>query len=63
MYYAIQVIGYGQRRRYVIQQVTPGRGTNPTTGRSYKTEEQAREAAAALGYEVKACGDYWEIIA
>ena len=29
-YFAIQVIGYGSRRRYCIQYVIPGRGTNPT---------------------------------
>lgn len=62
MYYAIQVIGYGKRRRYVIQQVIPGKGTNPTTGRSYASEAQAREAAAELGYEIQKCGDLWAII-
>jgi hypothetical protein len=62
MYYAIQVIGYGKRRRYAIQQVIPGTGTNPTTGRSYTSEAQARAAAAELGYEIKKCGDLWEII-
>ena len=62
MYYAIQVIGYGKRRRYVIQQVIKGRGTNPTTGRSYATEAEARKAAEDLGYKIEAIGDYWQII-
>ena len=62
MYYAIQIIGYGKRRRYCIQQVIPGKGTNPTTGKSYSTEEAARAAAAEMGLEITKCGDYWEII-
>ena len=62
MYYAIQIIGYGKRRRYAIQQVIPGKGTNPTTGRAYATEAQARQVAAELGYIIEKCGDLWEII-
>lgn len=62
MYYAIQIIGYGKRRRYIIVQVVPGRGTNPTTGRSYPTEDAARSAAAELGYVIAKCGDFYQII-
>ena len=63
MYYAIQVIGCGKNRRYCIQQVLDNhRGTNPTTGRSYRTLEQAQEIAASLGYQIEKMGDYWEII-
>ena len=63
MYYAIQVIGCGKNRRYCIQQVLDNhRGTNPTTGRSYRTLEQAQEVAASLGYQIEKVGDYWEII-
>ena len=63
MYYAIETIGYGKRRRYAIVQVIPGKGTNPTTGRSYPTEEAARKVAADLGYTIEKVGDYWQIIA
>ncbi len=63
MYYAIQIIGYGKKRRFCIQQVLDNhRGTNPTTGRSYRTIEQAQEVAASLGYQIEKVGDYWEII-
>lgn len=62
MYYAIQIIGYGKRRRYAIQQVFPGKGTNPTTCTSYKTEEMARAVAAELGYKIEKVGGFWEII-
>ena len=62
MYYAIQIIGSGKNQRFVIQRVIKGRGTNPTTGKSYKTENDARKAAAELGYTIEKCGDYWEII-
>ena len=62
MYYAIQIIGYGKRQRFIISQVIPGKGTNPTNGKNYPTEEAAREAAAAAGYKIKLTGDYWKII-
>ena len=61
MYFAIQVVGSGKRRRYGVVKVT-GAALNPTTGRSYSTESEARSAAAALGVEVRACGDLWQII-
>lgn len=61
MYYAIQIVGYGKRRRYGIVRVS-GAAINPTTGRSYSTEEEARAVAACLGYEIRACGDNWSII-
>ena len=62
MYYAIQVIGYGKKQRFVIQHVIPGRGTNPTDGKKYATLEDAKTAAAAAGYHIEKTGDYWEII-
>ena len=45
MFYAIEIIGYGKRRRYCIKRVMPGRGTNPTNGKCYRTESAARAAA------------------
>lgn len=62
MYYAIEVIGYGKRTRYAIKQVISGKGTNPTNGKSYRTEEAAREAAASMGVEIAKTGDFYEII-
>lgn len=61
-YYAIQVIGCGKRQRFAIQLVTPGKGTTPTTGRSYATLEQAQAVAAANGYTIEKVGDYYTII-
>ena len=48
MYYAIQIIGYGKRQRFIISQVIPGKGTNPTNGKNYPTEEAAREAEKGM---------------
>jgi len=62
MYYAIETIGYGKRKRYAIVQVIPGKGTNPTTGCSYPTEDKARKVAADIGYQIEKVGDYWSII-
>lgn len=62
MFYAIEIIGYGKRRRYCIKRVMPGRGTNPTNGKCYRTESAARAAAEELGYEIAKCGDFWAII-
>ena len=62
MFYAIEIIGYGKRRRYCIKQVIPGKGTNPTNGKCYRTESAARAAAEELGYEIAKCGDLYQII-
>ena len=62
MYYAIEVFGYGKRRRYTIQQVLAGKGTNPTNGKVYRTEDAARAAAAEMGIEIAKVGDFYEII-
>ena len=62
MYYAIEVIGYGKRTRYTIKQVISDRGTNPTNGKWYRTEEAARSAAAEMGIEIYKVGDLYEII-
>lgn len=62
MYYAIEIIGYGKRRRYTIKQVLEGIGTNPTNGKVYRTEESARNAAAEMGIEISKVGDIYQII-
>lgn len=61
MYYAIEIIGYGKNRRYCIKQVVTN-GTNPVNGKAYRTEEKAREAAAALNITIEKCGSFYEII-
>lgn len=62
MYYAIEIIGYGKRSRYCIKQVIPGCGTNPTNHKSYRSESEARSAAAEIGVEICKCGYFYEII-
>ena len=62
MFYAIEIIGYGKRRRYCIKQVIPNQGTNTANGTCYRTESAARAAAEELGYEIAKCGDFWAII-
>lgn len=62
MYYAIEIIGYGKRRRYCIKQVIPGVGTNPTNCEAYRTEGAARTAANEMGIEITKCGEFYEII-
>lgn len=61
MYYAIEYIGYGKKRRYAIKQVVTG-GTNPVNGKAYRTEEEAEKAAAELGITITKRGDLYAII-
>lgn len=44
MIYGIEIIGHGSRTRYAIKAVDD-RGTNPTNGKAYRTEDAARRAA------------------
>ena len=60
-YYAIMITGYGARRRYSVQRVS-GSGTNPTNGKTYRTEGAAMAAAAEMGVEIERIGDFYEII-
>ena len=62
MYYAIEVIGYGKRARYTVKRITASGMVCPTDGKTYRTEADARTAAAAMGYEIAKCGDLWQII-
>lgn len=61
MYYAIEIIGYGKRRRYSIKQVIHRGLTVPTNCKSYRTEDAARRAAAEMGLEITKVGDVYEI--
>ena len=58
---AIEIIGTGKRTRYTVKAVTET-GTNPTNGKSYRTEDTARRAAAEMGLTVSIVGDLWQIL-
>lgn len=58
---AIEIIGTGKRTRYTVKAVTET-GTNPTNGKSYRTEDAARRAAAEMGLTVSVVGDLWQIL-
>lgn len=60
-YYAIEIIGYGAKRRYLIKQVTDTM-TSPVDRKPYRTEEAAREAASQMGIEILKVGDHYQII-
>lgn len=62
MLYAIMITGAGEKQRFSIQQVIDGRGTNPVNGRIYRTESDARAAAAEMGIEIHRVGTFYEII-
>lgn len=59
--YAIEIIGYGRRRRYCIKKLMHN-GTMPVDGHAYKTEKAAREAAARLGVVIDRVGGLWDIV-
>lgn len=66
-YHAIEIIGYGPRTRYSIKRVErSGRfgsvTTIPVTRRTFRTELDARDAAALLGIEIMKVGDAYQII-
>lgn len=60
--FAILTTGTGRRQRFSLVQVLKGRGTNPTNGQTYRTEEAARQAAEALGLRIEAVGSLWDLI-
>lgn len=63
-HYGIEIIGYGKRRRYAVMEIVPGRGTNPVCYcKTYKTENEARKAAADYGFSVEAVGDFYDLMA
>ena len=65
-YYAIEVIGYGAKRRYVVKEVVRSGKSGPVKTwpcePPFRTEEAARKAAAESGIEIAKVGDYYEII-
>ena len=61
--YGIQVTGYGKRRKYAVRRIVQN-GTYPVGYcKVWKTEEEARADAAALGVEISVVGDLWELVA
>ena len=60
--YGIEKIGSGKKARYAIKEVNEN-GTNPVNGKAYKSAEEAEAAASALGLNISACGDLWELLA
>lgn len=61
MFYAIEIIGYGKRRRFTVKLVC-NKGTFPTNGKTYRTESEAMEAAAEMGFTIEKIGDFYTII-
>ena len=61
-YYAIQIIGYGKNRKYSIKKVVSRNAVDPVNGKTYKTEEKARQVTAEMGITIEKVGDFYEII-
>lgn len=61
MRYAIEVIGYGKRRRYGVKEITRTGLILPVNGKVYRTEQAAKEAAEELGVKIAAVGDVYKI--
>ena len=61
MKYAIEIIGYGKKRRYAVKRIENNTAFT-TNGKVYKTENDARNAAKEMNIEIAACGNIWEII-
>lgn len=65
-YYAIEIIGYGKNRRYVVKEVVRDGKFGPVTTwpcePPFRTEEAARKAAAESGIEIAKVGDCYQII-
>ena len=61
LYHAIEIIGTSNRARYCIKRVREN-GTDPVPGPAYRTEREARAAAAAQGIQISAVGDLYAIL-
>ena len=67
VYYAIEVIGYGSRRRYVLKRIESCGPfapvtTSPVDHIAYRSEAEARRAARLLGLVITKVGDHYHII-
>ena len=61
MYYAIEIVGYRKRRRFVIKKVISN-GTYPINFHAYETEAAAKHAAKEMGIKIQCTGEIWHII-
>ena len=66
-YYAIEIIGYRTKRRFVIKDVMKEGNSSyhfhPVNGgRPFRTEEGARRFASEKGYEIEVIGDLYDIM-
>lgn len=60
--YAIEIIGYGKHRKYVLRQIVSETIAATVDGRAYRTEQAARDAAERLGLTISAVGDMWQVM-
>lgn len=58
--FAIEIIGTGKNRRFCLKELVRN-GTNPVDGKSYRTEEEARNAAEKYGLHIIGIGDLWKL--
>lgn len=59
---AIEIIGTGKRTRFALKNFS-GSGSVPILpGVTFRTEDAARQRAAALGLTVAAVGDLWQCL-
>ena len=65
-YYAIEIVGYGKKQRFVVKEVVRdgkyGSVTTYPVEPPFLTEERARAAAEQAGIEIKKIGDAYQII-
>jgi hypothetical protein len=66
-YYTIQIIGCGKNRRWCLKEVeTEGPFgpvlVRPVDARPFRSEEDARTYARSHGFEVRKCGDAYQIL-
>lgn len=61
-YFAIEVVGYGKTRGYVLKRVAPNKLVIPVNGIKYPNINAALRVAKELNLVVEKIGDLWEII-
>lgn len=59
---AIEIIGTGKRTRYALKAFTTSGSVPLLPGVAFRTEDAARQRAAALGLTVAVVGDLWECL-
>lgn len=64
-YYAIEVMGYGDGRRYLIREITTSKKGWPTArgiDRPFRTLAEAARVAGEYGFDIKVVGDLYQIM-